>query len=164
MLIKPGKNPEMKTDYYLTRLTTRDVNHLQPLEEKTNLAFWGTENYHRFLEEFPEYFGYKAASIEETGREEMLGFFLARSLYENLEILKVGVTPEYQRQGIGTHLMQTACTEGIRRGCRKCFLEVRKSNQPAIQFYIDHGFRISGIRRGYYSAPLEDALIMEKEL
>ncbi|MBN1571216.1 MAG: ribosomal protein S18-alanine N-acetyltransferase [Acidobacteria bacterium] len=154
----------MVSNCYLARLTVEDVTLLQPLEEQIQLAFWGLENYRRFLEEFPEYFGSKAVMITEAGETRLIGFFLARSIYDNLEILKLGVFPECQRQGIGTSLMESAYAEGLRRGCNRCFLEVRKSNQSAIQFYYNHSFRIAGTRVDYYTDPIEDAWIMEKTL
>ena len=154
----------MSSNCYLARLTANDVPLLQSLEDQVNLSFWGNDNYRRFLEEFPEYFGCKAMLITDSGKEELIGFFLARSIYDNLEILKVGVFPECQRQGIGTQLMETAYAEGLRRGCNRCFLEVRKSNQSAIQFYYTHSFRIAGTRLNYYTDPVEDAWIMERSL
>jgi ribosomal-protein-alanine acetyltransferase len=141
-----------------------DVSSLQPLEDQVQLSFWGIENYRRFLEEFPEYFGCKAVAVSDAGQEKIIGFFLARSIYDNLEILKLGVFPQCQRQGIGTQLMETAYAEGLRRGCNRCFLEVRKSNQVAIQFYYRHNFRIAGTRLNYYTDPVEDAWIMERAL
>jgi ribosomal-protein-alanine N-acetyltransferase len=141
-----------------------DVSSLQPLEDEVQLSFWGLENYRRFLEEFPEYFGAKVVLMSDSSRQELIGFFLARAIYENLEILKIGVLPGCQRQGIGTHLIENAYAEGIRRGCNRCFLEVRKSNQIAIQFYYNHNFRIAGTRPDYYTDPVEDAWIMERAL
>jgi ribosomal-protein-alanine acetyltransferase len=154
----------MVSNCYLARLSVEDVPLLQPLEEQVQLAYWGLENYRRFLEEFPEYFGSKAVMILDEGEEKLIGFFLARSIYDNLEILKLGVFPECQRLGIGTNLMESAYAEGIRRGCNRCFLEVRKSNQTAIQFYYNHNFRIAGTRLDYYTDPVEDAWIMERAL
>jgi ribosomal-protein-alanine acetyltransferase len=154
----------MISSCYLARLTGEDVTLLQPLEEQVQLSFWGVENYQRFLEEMPEYFGCKAVMVSDAGNETFIGFFLARSIYENLEILKLGVVPDCQRRGIGGHLMENAFSEGIRRGCSRCFLEVRKSNQGAIQFYYRHNFRIAGTRLNYYTDPVEDAWIMERAL
>jgi [ribosomal protein S18]-alanine N-acetyltransferase len=159
-----AERSEMFSNCYFARLTAEDVPLLQPLEEKVNLAFWGLDNYRRFLEELPEYFGCKAVMISDAGRKKLVGFFLARSIYENLEILKIGVFPGCQRQGIGTQLMETAYAEGMRRGCNRCFLEVRKSNQSAINFYYNHNFRIAGTRLNYYTEPVEDAWIMERAL
>jgi ribosomal-protein-alanine N-acetyltransferase len=161
--IKAG-NAELYSNFYLARLTAEDAASLQPLEDIVKLAFWGKENYRRFLEEFPEYFGCKVVMIPDSGQEELVGFFLARSIYDNLEILKLAVAPECQRQGIGSHLMETAYAEGLRRGCNRCFLEVRKSNQSAIQFYYCHNFRIAGTRVNYYTDPVEDAWVMERSL
>jgi ribosomal-protein-alanine acetyltransferase len=155
---------EADSNCYIARLTVDDISSLQPLEDQVQLSFWGIENYRRFLEEFPEYFGCKAVAAADSSQEKLIGFFLARSIYDNLEILKVGVFPQCQRQGIGTQLMETAYADGIRRGCTRCFLEVRKSNQVAIQFYYRHNFRIAGTRLNYYTDPVEDAWIMERNL
>jgi [ribosomal protein S18]-alanine N-acetyltransferase len=161
---KKLKQIEADSNCYLARLTVEDIPLLQPLEEQVQLAFWGKDNYHRFLEEYPEYFGCKAVRALQPDQQLLVGFFLARSIYDSLEILKLGVFPECQRQGIGTQLMETAYAEGMRRGCNRCFLEVRKSNQNAIQFYYNHNFRIAGTRLNYYTDPVEDAWIMERAL
>jgi [ribosomal protein S18]-alanine N-acetyltransferase len=154
----------MPPNCFLARLTVDDVPFLQPLEDQVKLTFWGKENYQRFLEEFPEYFGCKAVMLSDSGQQEIIGFYLARSVYDDLEILKIGVFPESQRLGIGTQLMETAYAEGMRRGCSRCFLEVRKSNQIAIQFYYNQNFRIAGTRLNYYADPVEDAWVMERSL
>ena len=151
-------------DYYFARLKPEDATFLKPLEEMVQLAFWGEDNYRRFLGELPEYFGCKAVAIENGNQDRIIGFLLARSIYESLELLKLGVFPDWQRHGIGTQLIERAFTEGLRRGCSRCFLEVRKSNQKAIQFYNIHDFRISGTRVDYYTDPVEDAWVMEKAL
>ena len=43
------------------------------------------------------------------------------------------------------------------------FLEVRESNQVAINFYKKNNFKQISIRKGYYSDPTEDAIIMKME-
>ena len=159
-----AESAEIGSHCYLARLALEDVPLLQPLEDVVKLTFWGKDNYRRFLEEFPEYFGCKAVLLPDSGTEQLIGFFLARSICENHEILKVGVLPECQKQGIGSMLMESAYAEGLRRGCNRCFLEVRKSNQTAIQFYYNQNFRIAGTRLNYYNDPVEDAWIMERSL
>lgn len=154
----------MNTDYYLARLKGDDAKQLKAIEDHVQLPFWGEDNYRRFLDELPEYFGCKAVAAPGLHREGLIGFFLARALYESLEILKLGVFPTWQRKGIGTQLMENALTEGMQRGCNRCFLEVRKSNQNAIQFYYRHGFRIAGTRIDYYTNPVEDAWVMDKTI
>ncbi len=145
----------------ITALTTQDIPHLQPLEEATHLCFWGAEHYRRFLEQ-PEYFSRKAVVTVAPGTTRLVGYFLARAVLENLELLKIGVYPEYQNQGIGARLLHSAFVEGTRRGCLRCFLEVRKSNEGAIRFYENHRFTISGERINYYPEPVEDAWTMDR--
>jgi ribosomal-protein-alanine acetyltransferase len=155
----------MKTPYpiHIAPLTVQDIDELEPLEELTHLCFWGCEHYRRFLGQ-PEYFSRKAVTVLGPGMTKMVGFFLARGVLENLELLKIGIYPEYQNLGIGTKLLNVAFAEGSRRGCLRCFLEVRKSNEQAIQFYYRHQFKLAGERSNYYTEPLEDALVMERWL
>ncbi len=153
----------MKTASFIqiAALAVQDIPDLEPLEEATRLSFWGTEHYRRFLEQ-PEYFSRKALATGAPGMMRIVGFFLARAVLENLELLKIGVCPEYQKQGIGTRLLNAAFVEGAKRGCLRCFLEVRKTNEGAIQFYQNHKFNIAGERVNYYTEPVEDAWTMER--
>jgi [ribosomal protein S18]-alanine N-acetyltransferase len=154
----------MYRSQYLSRLDVDDIPAMGELEHLTNLAYWGADNYKRFLEEFPEYFGCKVTQLENGSKPVLAAFVLARSLFENLEILKLGVFPRYQRNGFGTMLMEAAYAEGIRRGCTRCFLEVRKSNASAIEFYNRHRFVVVGTRKEYYTDPVEDAWVMERAI
>jgi ribosomal-protein-alanine N-acetyltransferase len=45
--------------------------------------------------------------------------------------------------------------------CRYIYLEVRTSNFGARKFYEHLGFRVIGMRKNYYTMPMEDAVIME---
>jgi ribosomal-protein-alanine acetyltransferase len=148
---------------HISGIMPQDIPELEPLEGTTRLSFWGTEHYLRFLDQ-QEYFARKAVISLEDGSSKLVGFFLARSVLENLELLKIGVFPDYQNAGIGTRLLTAAFTEGTKRGCLRCFLEVRKSNEGAIQFYYNHKFKIAGERINYYTEPVEDAWIMERWL
>ena len=74
----------------------------------------------------------------------------------------IAVQEQYRRQGVGEALLGAF----IRFGKEKLAfltLEVRPSNQPAIQFYMKHGFVQVGRRKNFYSAPKEDALLMTLE-
>ncbi len=150
-------------DVQISALTAQDVPQLEELETLTRLCFWGSENYIRFLTQ-TEYFGSKAVATVKSQTSRMIGFYLARSVVENLELLKIGVYPQFQNKGIGARLLDNALSEGIRRGCQRCYLEVRMSNESAIRFYLNHRFRVAGERANYYSDPVEDALVMERRL
>src|SRR4029453_1773193 len=54
-------------------------------------------------------------------------------------------------------------TEARRRGATACTLEVRVANHAAQGLYHQFGFAPVGIRKNYYAATAEDALIMWAE-
>ena len=155
-------NAENFTTFRIFPLEPGYIPFLEVLENAAGLPFWGDDNYRRFLEEFSEYFGF--CLFTETGEKCLVGFSLARAAMEDLELLKIGVVPEFQRRGFGRRLLEATFAEGGKRSCTCCFLEVRKSNQKALQFYSAHGFRIAGARLNYYSNPVEDAWIMERQI
>lgn len=73
-------------------------------------------------------------------------------------ITTIGVLPRYRRQGIATALLDR-CEEQMAMGrVRLC---VRRSNQGAIQLYLDRGYRQVSVWANYYSGG-EDALVLEK--
>jgi ribosomal-protein-alanine N-acetyltransferase len=155
-------NAEKSALFRMFPLAPEYIPFLEVLEEASGLPFWGVDNYRRFFEEFSEYFGF--CLIPKTGEKRLAGFSLARAAFEDMELLKIGVAPEFQRFGFGTRLLEETLAEGEKRGSTRCFLEVRKSNQKAIQFYSAHSFRIAGARLNYYSNPVEDAWIMERRI
>ena len=70
----------------------------------------------------------------------------------------IAVRREYRRQGIAKALIKAVIDE-----CKNddfITLEVRASNKAAISLYRLFGFKDQGKRRGFYTAPTEDALIM----
>lgn len=94
----------------------------------------------------------------------VVGYYLARLVPPDAELLLIATGPHCRRRGIGTRLLSHLFGEAERTGCTRCFLEVRVSNEPAIRFYRRNGFRAVGLRKNYYSGPLEDAMVMVREL
>jgi ribosomal protein S18 acetylase RimI-like enzyme len=83
-------------------------------------------------------------------------------LTDHAEILFIYVDPEYRRNRAGEKLMHEILAYGKNRW-QMIFLEVRVSNEPAKNFYLQQGFVSKGVRKRYYNDG-EDALIMEKAL
>jgi [ribosomal protein S18]-alanine N-acetyltransferase len=89
-----------------------------------------------------------------------LGFLVARRIVSELEILNFAVRPDARGRGIGTHLLHQAFTWGEMFEAGQALLEVRASNVAALRFYESRGFSVSGRRKDYYAAPVEDALVL----
>lgn len=88
------------------------------------------------------------------------GFLVARQTVDELEILNVAVAPAFRRRGVASSLLGAAVSYAKGHGAKGAYLEVRASNLAAIGFYERHGFATTGRRKGYYSSPAEDALIL----
>lgn len=81
-----------------------------------------------------------------------------------VSLLNVAVRPSFRRQGLAGMLMSWMEALGREQGGESVFLEVRRSNEGAIALYRKAGFSQVGIRKGYYSAGGEDAVVMSKAL
>lgn len=81
-------------------------------------------------------------------------------------LLTLCVNPEYQRLGHGRKLFMLLLDRATKMDARECFLEVRASNEGAIQLYRSLGFTQIGERKNYYPGieGREDALILSRNL
>jgi ribosomal-protein-alanine N-acetyltransferase len=103
-----------------------------------------------------------AAATEFAG--EVAGFLVARRLSSELEILNFAVESEWRRCGIGAALLGGALQWAQTFQATQAILEVRASNLAALRFYERHKFEVVGRRPRYYTAPLEDALLLTAPL
>lgn len=74
----------------------------------------------------------------------------------------IAVRSDYRRQGIADDLLDVFVRFGA-VNLAFLTLEVRPSNQAAIDLYFKHGFAQVGRRKDYYQDPKEDAIIMTLE-
>ena len=94
----------------------------------------------------------------------VLGYVGSQSVPPDCDILNLAVAPGARRRHIGRQLLQALLDALHRRGIERVFLEVRPTNAPARALYAAFGFEEVGRRKGYYVNPVEDALILRKEL
>jgi [ribosomal protein S18]-alanine N-acetyltransferase len=83
---------------------------------------------------------------------------------DQAHINNLAVRPELRGRGLGLKLLAAIVDEARRLGAGSLTLEVRESNVPAQRLYARAGFRRGGVRRSYYTQPVEDALILTREL
>ncbi|MBM3778341.1 MAG: ribosomal-protein-alanine N-acetyltransferase [Acidimicrobiia bacterium] len=91
------------------------------------------------------------------------GFCATWLVVDEIHINNVAVRPAYRGNGIGTALLQHALAQSSRLGARRARLEVRASNAGALRLYERLGFSLAGVRRNYYSHPVEDALLLARD-
>ncbi len=106
---------------------------------------------------------HRVAVDQETN--QVIGYCFYWILPNNeLHINNIAVHPSFRRQKIGEQLLFEAEGTAQQKMAHSLTLEVRASNQSAIQFYRKHGFFEEGKRPNYYVKPREDALILRKTL
>jgi ribosomal-protein-alanine N-acetyltransferase len=96
----------------------------------------------------------------------LAGFAVASWLRQETaaEVEGLVVDDDYRRQGIGSALIEACVAWAANAGAASIRLEVRASNAAARALYCRHGFATVGTRRGYYSAPVEDAVVLQAPL
>src|SRR5262245_56028947 len=92
-----------------------------------------------------------------------VGFCSFWRVLDELHINNLAVLPEFRRQGVAMTLLTYVLRQGQALGARRATLEVRRSNDPARLLYERFGFSVAGIRRAYYTKPVEDALVLWRE-
>ena len=91
-----------------------------------------------------------------------VGYLEYSLIYDRMEIDDLYVNDDYRNLGIGTKLMAHLVSLAINYRVVNITLEVRVSNNIAINLYKRFGFREVALRKNYYGN--EDGILMEKQV
>ena len=151
------KMPEIAAEFF--PMNERDLDKVAALEASLQVFPWSRGNFEDSLTA-----GYSVWVLRLGG--ELIGFSVVMSVIDEAHLLTIGVCKRYQGQGYGARLLRHAMECARLGGAHKLFLEVRPSNERAVELYRHFGFKQIGNRKGYYPAVVgrEDALIFDKEL
>jgi ribosomal-protein-alanine N-acetyltransferase len=139
-------------------LESRDVESILAIQAACpEIAQWTAWDYDRVAR------GEMAGWIAENGAV-VTGFLVARRVSSDLEILNFAVEFNSRRCGVGAALLAEALQWAHTFQATHAILEVRASNIAALRFYERHKFEVVGRRSGYYTAPVEDALLLTATL
>jgi ribosomal-protein-alanine N-acetyltransferase len=94
---------------------------------------------------------------------ETVGFCSFWRVLDELHINNLAVAPSYRRSGVATALLTRVLDDGAQLGAVRATLEVRRSNDTARLLYERLGFSVVGVRQGYYTRPVEDAIVLRRE-
>ncbi|MDP2005732.1 MAG: ribosomal protein S18-alanine N-acetyltransferase [Rubrivivax sp.] len=138
----------------------RDLDAVVAVEMRAYSHPWSRGNFTDSLAA-----GYLAEVLVDEGGE-LAGYFIAMAGVDEMHLLNITVTPEWQGQGHGHALMAELRQHALQRGMSTLWLEVRQGNQRARALYRGLGFTEVGLRRAYYPAAVrrEDAVVMSLSL
>jgi ribosomal-protein-alanine N-acetyltransferase len=137
----------------------RDIDDILRIESASFTRPWTREMYLSELEHRDVAFFYIAR--DPVG--EAIGFCSCWRVLDEVHINNLAVVPEHRRAGVASALLERVLRDGAARGASRATLEVRRSNVPALKLYEKFGFTVSGVRRGYYTHPDEDALVLWRD-
>jgi ribosomal-protein-alanine N-acetyltransferase len=104
------------------------------------------------------------AELAAANLPEVAGFVVFHRVMDEAELRNIAVNPVHQRKGIARALLEAGIRTLRESGARRLSLEVRASNQPALAFYASAGFQLLYTRHDYYPNPVEDALVMARDI
>ena len=143
------------------RITDANAAHVAALEELEKQCFSVPWTREQLLSQLPD------------GRHEFLvalaegapvGYVGMMCVLDEGYISNVAVSPACRRQGIADVLIEELIRRAGMRELAFVTLEVRAGNGPAKALYEKHGFVPVGMRKNYYTSPVEDAVLMTKFL
>ena len=139
----------------LCRMTEKDIKEVCELEKSIFSSPWSEKS---FLDAQKSRENVYLVAKEEG---KIIGYCGIWTSFETADLCNMAVDASCRKRGIGYTLLTEAIKIIKEMKVEKLLLEVRESNQTAISLYRKIGFETIGVRKAYYSAPTEDAILME---
>ena len=95
---------------------------------------------------------------------ELIGYALGYFAGRDFHLVNLAVDSACRHRGRAEQLVGRILRLAAERGASLCALEVRAANRAARALYRKTGFRTIGRRAAYYSEPLDDAILMERNI
>ena len=95
---------------------------------------------------------------------QMAGYVIVYFAADESEIARIAVDEKFRRQGVAGALLDGMERVLAGKGIVRLMLDVRKSNAAALRFYLSRAFKEDGVRKNFYTNPIEDAILMSRGL
>ena len=139
----------------IKKLTSNDINYIEQIFNLEKKIFINSAFNKSYIETLIK--GYNSFIYIYLIEDKICGYLMVLDSIDVYEILAIATIEEYRNNGIAQELLDKIKTKDI-------FLEVRESNQVAINFYKKNKFKEISVRKNYYSEPNENAIIMKLEV
>lgn len=139
-------------------MTMFDLDQVMVIENENFSVPWTETGFFTYLMREDALF-----LVAEDEDENIVGYCGVIMSIDEGDITNVSVKKELQGQGIGKALLQELIQQTVSRGVHTLFLEVRESNAGALALYEKQGFTRMGVRKNYYSDPVEDGITMSRK-
>ena len=148
----------MENNIVIDIMKSEDIDGVFEVEKSCFRDYWSKESFQKELKN--NLAKYLVAKID----DKVVGFMGIWLVMDEGHITNVGVSPEFRGQKIGDKLVSSMVDLCRENKIVSMTLEVRVSNIVAQNLYKKYGFKLSGIRKEYYSDNKEDAMIMWNDI
>lgn len=142
----------------LRRMAAEDIDGVCAIEERAFPSPWSRQSFEEEME------NRLAVYLVAESESRIAGYIGAWRVLDEGHITNLAVDTDWRRRGLGRKLLETMERLLCREGILRITLEVRVSNEPALNLYRRQGYRERGLRKGYYQDNGEDAYIMWKHM
>jgi len=152
----------MDASLTLRPMVVADIDEVHALEQSVFPHPWSRAN---FVDSLGS--GYDAWVLREPDEGALAGYFLLMYAVDEAHLLDVAVSGARHGTGLGRLLLDRIAARSREKGMASILLEVRPSNERALQVYARYGYTQIGRRKGYYPAhegKREDAIVMRYAL
>ena len=139
--------------------SSRDLDDVAALEAACFTNPWTREMLEREIRESGVA---RVYAVREQGA--LVAFCTCWLITDELHINTIAVDPARRRDGVASTLIRHVIEDAVREGAVRATLEVRASNEAARRLYARLGFGESAVRARYYSQPVEDAIVLWRDL
>lgn len=140
----------------IKKMTPEDIDEVMQIEASA----YGDHHWSKssFMSEITNDLAYYYTLHNEEGL--IVGYAGCWHILEEAHITTIAIHPDYRKRKYAQSLLYKVIKDCYADKIKYITLEVRVSNEPAINLYTKYGFSSFGSRKGYYQDNNEDALIM----
>lgn len=147
----------------IRKMEIKDLPSVMEIEKLCFVSSWAEKDFLYEMNENPVSNPWVIELDDGAGHKSICGFSIYWKTFESATICQIAIHPGIQRHQLGSALMDEIINDCYAKKVKNLCLEVRKSNQKAINFYLKHGFKQELIKPNYYSNG-EDAIYMIREV
>jgi [ribosomal protein S18]-alanine N-acetyltransferase len=139
-------------------MNDQDIEQVFAIEQASFSSPWKPDGFRTEMD--------RAPSVCLVVREgpTIYGYAVFWLIPPEIHLLNIAVHPGMRGRGLGTLLLDYLKEYGREVGAEHVYLEVRPSNESARKLYRQAGFVHAGLRKNYYAAEKEDALLLTLDL
>jgi [ribosomal protein S18]-alanine N-acetyltransferase len=145
----------MMDDLQVQQMSSEDLAAVLAIEQGSFEDPWTEDIFNAELRH-----SWSHCDLLRTADGMILGYIVFWSVADEVHLLNVAVDPNQRKHQYGRRLLDHMLEFARTASARFITLEVRSSNEAALQLYENGGFKRVGVRPRYYANDGEDAVIM----